>query len=89
MPAAIIAFDQWIETYKPILGADGEIKYFETYGEDYEVIKTTPYSKIWTQVDSDDGDSSVIVSGARLVNRINYIICKEPFDTTKHYQVLD
>lgn len=78
-----MTYDEWKEKYKPVtnhLNNDDQI-FFETFGDDLahvvNVAKEDP-RKIWTIVDGDD--STYIINGYHLVNRINYIITEVPFE---------
>lgn len=50
---------------------------FETYGEDYKRVINTDSSYIWTVVDCDG--KLYLSPGFHIVNRMNYIICKNPW----------
>lgn len=50
---------------------------FETYGEDYEIVKNTDPNYIWTVMDCDG--KLYIVPGWHWVNRMNYFITKNPW----------
>ncbi len=56
---------------------------FETYGEEFEFIKRQPAARIWTLVDGDDGDM-YLISGLHFVNRVGYLLSRDPVpeDTT-------
>jgi hypothetical protein len=56
---------------------DGRGCLFETYGEEFEFVRRQNLDRIWTLVDSDDGDCYV-VSGLHVVNRIGYLIGRDP-----------
>lgn len=56
---------------------DGPGCLFETYGEELEFVRRQDPATVWTFVDGDDGDQHVI-SGFHIVNRIGYLISKEP-----------
>lgn len=78
-----ITYEEWLATYKPLTDEQGEVRYFETYGKEFETVNLTPLQLIWTQLDSEDEDRSIIRSGLSFVNRINYIICREPFNMSE------
>ncbi len=50
---------------------------FETYGEEYEFVLRQDRTRIWTITEGDDGDW-YIVSGLHFVNRVGYLISREP-----------
>jgi hypothetical protein len=56
---------------------DGRGCLFETYGEEFEFVRQQDPARIWTLVDSDDGDCYV-VSGLHFVNRVGYLISRDP-----------
>ena len=65
-----IDYDQWVEQYKPIMNKHGEIRMFETYGEDMDFLQQQDYHHVWTYVD--DGDYGNITNGFAFVNRLCY-----------------
>jgi len=77
--------DEFYAVYKPVInhldnnasldGLDGCM--FETYGSELDYVKSQPDNLIWTYCD--DGDSSYLVSGFHLVNRLGYLIASKPF----------
>lgn len=72
-PITIIKDNEWHETYEP------EEKFYETYGEDLEYIKSMPDNFVWTLVDGDE--DSVVVNGKTFVNRLGYYLTKKPHNT--------
>lgn len=50
---------------------------FETYGEEFDYVKRFDPARVWTVVDGDDGDI-YIVNGLHHVNRIGYLLSREP-----------
>jgi hypothetical protein len=86
-------YDEWVETYKPILNhidtnASFDGMMFETYDEEYAFVKATDGNRIWMYGDGDDG-GSYIWSGWGFVNRLGYFITEVPFpeDTTIQIRV--
>ncbi len=59
---------------------------FETYGDELEFIKRQYPRKVWTLVDGDDGEL-YIVSGLHLVNRIGYLLSRDPVPANTAIQV--
>jgi hypothetical protein len=55
--------------------------------KDWTIIKKTKKSYIWTIVDGDNGNI-YLTPGYKYVNRIGYIICKNPhqFEKTRNYK---
>lgn len=70
-------FDIWFDKFQPDLTESGELKQYETYEEDLEKILSTDYRYVWTLIEGDSG-KLYISPGKRLVNRMNYFICKIP-----------
>jgi len=91
-------FDEWCETYKPIINnlvenasfqdESGQGIMFETYGDEVDFVKEQDPDCIWTYGDGDDGGSS-IWNGWHFVNRLGYFITEVPCfaDTTIQIQV--
>lgn len=52
---------------------------FETYGEEFEFVKTQDVHNVWTIVEGENNDI-FILSGFHLVNRIGYLITEEPWE---------
>lgn len=50
---------------------------FETYGEEFEFVRRQDPASVWTITDGDDGDWYV-VNGLHYVNRVGYLISREP-----------
>lgn len=80
-----ISYEQWVETYKPILNPVRNSEYngfmFETHGVELELVhtarKTDPENRVWTLIDTDGAD--YIVNGYHIVNRLGYFITEVPF----------
>ena len=73
-----MTWDEWEKEFKPITDDQGP-KCFETYGDDFEIVRNTEASLIWTVIDG-PGRFTQIVSGYHLVNRLEYHIATVPFD---------
>jgi hypothetical protein len=73
-------YDAWFETFKPITNSIRNNKDypFETYGEEFDVVKQADEKHIWTEVDGDEG--CYIVAGFHFVNRIQYYITENPWE---------
>jgi hypothetical protein len=56
---------------------DNEGCLFETYGEELDFVRRQDPQCVWTFVDGDNGDLYVI-SGFHWVNRIGYLVSREP-----------
>jgi hypothetical protein len=48
---------------------------YETFGPEFEFIRSQPRAQIWTLID-EDGEL-FIASGLRFVNRLGYLYCEE------------
>ena len=81
-----IDYEVWMEKYRPIKNKfeDGP-RNFETFGEDWEIVKNTDPRYVWTWVDS--GDDSAIVSGIAWVNRLVYHITEIPWEENEEIEV--
>lgn len=56
---------------------DGPGCLFETYGEELAFVRTQDPRRIWTLIDGYDG-GLYVVSGYHFVNRIGYLLTKDP-----------
>ena len=77
-----MTMEEWEATYKPILNnidtnASFDGLMFETYGDEYEFVKSANPLCIWTYGDGDDG-GSYIWNGFHLINRLGYFITEVP-----------
>jgi hypothetical protein len=71
-------WDVWAEKFKPKDNHfNGQGKMYETYGEEYEYVKSIHPNFVWTYVDGDM--SSLIIAGHHWVNRIGYYITENPW----------
>jgi hypothetical protein len=79
-----MTYDEWAEAYQPRanhLRRGEETDLFETYGIELGYVLATADLKpahVWTLIDGDVG--TYVVNGYHLVNRIAYLITKEPFE---------
>lgn len=81
-------YDAWEKTFKPIVNPIQQAKYpdhtmltFETYDDEYELVKQAHANDpktVWTEVDGDEG--TYIIAGLHWVNRIHYYITENPWD---------
>lgn len=65
---------------------DGVGCLFETYGDEFEFVRRYDPRKVWTFVDGDDGDMYV-VSGLHYVNRVGYLLSRDPVSENTTVQV--
>ena len=80
--------ESWLETYKPIDNhLDDNASFqdehgvgimFETYGAEKEFVKSQEANKIWTYISDDD--STYIVAGWHLCDRIGYFVTEKEWD---------
>ncbi len=74
-------WDEWFNTFKPKtnhFGKNENDRMYETYGEEYEYIKSLDPKYVWTYVDGDM--SSLLVAGVAWVNRLGYYVCEVPWE---------
>jgi hypothetical protein len=63
---------------------------YETYGPELEYVQQlAPTGRVWTVVDSEDGDGTVIVSGMHFVNRLLFIVTEHPVPEGQNIEVID
>jgi hypothetical protein len=74
--------DDWVQKYKPEM-EDGTVKTYETYGEEFDFIKTIEPRRIWTMIA--EGNDVFIESGYRWVNRLCYVITEIPWEEGKYW----
>ena len=84
------ATDTWEEQFVPIhnhidTNASWGGLMFETYGEEFDFVRTQPRNHVWTWVDGDGG--TYIISGLELINRIGYFVTKHPWVNFVEVQV--
>lgn len=79
----ILHEDAFYEYFKPyrhpktqhnILGGIG----LETFGNDYEIVRSLDPEYVWTVVESGDGDDLWITTGISRINRICYLVTANP-----------
>jgi hypothetical protein len=49
---------------------------YETFDEEFDYVKNQPKENVWTIIDEED--ELYIVSGLHIINRVGYLITKEP-----------
>jgi hypothetical protein len=80
----IISWNEWEDTYKPIrnpFNPDPDFwgNMFETFGEEYELVKAYPNNQVWTMIDG-EGIYLNITSGLHWVNRLGYFVTELPWE---------
>jgi hypothetical protein len=74
-----LEYDAWWDKYKPITTDHGDLRIYETYGDDLKFIESIiDDNRVWTFVDG--GDYSVITNGMRFVNRLCYYVTEVPWE---------
>lgn len=84
-----MTYEEWLDNYSPIIN---DISHpfsraetmFETYGADWEKVKSTDLRHVWTWIEDDNGDD-VLVAGRAFVNRLGYYITEKPWDSPMLY----
>lgn len=82
-------FDVWCDKFQPetISGEDSP-RLYETYGDDLQHICHVAdynHSRLWTLLDCDG--KLYLSPGFHIVNRINYVVCKNPWvEGTRDYK---
>lgn len=78
-------FEEWEERFSPLTDEEGSVKLWETYDEDFEEVWITDIRYVWTLVEGDSGDW-YITPGISYVNRLNYLITKNPRNLKDNYE---
>ena len=78
-----MSFTEWCETFRPTTNplvptapCDGLL--FETFGPEFQIVRTTDLARVWTLIEADD-DTLYILSGLHTVNRLGYFITEAPW----------
>lgn len=74
-------YDTWFNKYQPYCEND-QVRYYETYGEDYDLIKSMNPLNVWTML-----DNKYIVSGRYFINRLVYIATSFPWEEGQDIEV--
>lgn len=74
-------YDVWFDKYQPYC-ENGMVKYYETYGEDFALLKTVNPQNVWTML-----DNKYILNGLYFVNRLVYIITTFPWEKGQEIEV--
>lgn len=75
-------YETWFDKYQPYCEND-QVRYYETYGEDYDLIKITNLLNVWTML-----DNKYIVNGRYFVNRLVYIVTTFPWEQGQEIEVV-
>lgn len=77
----------WINEYNPIEDSEKNyVQMFETYGEDFDFIKSQHPLTIWTLVEYEGEE--LITNGYHFVNRLGYYITEKQFDPELNIEVV-
>ena len=73
-------YGEWKQKYDPIFDVD-DVKLFETYGEDLELINLIPENYVWTLINEGEEEYEgfaieFLLSGKHYVDRMNYVVTK-------------
>ena len=77
-------WSEWEAKYKPQVNhltkypSSDRDYMFETYGEEYEYVKSIDPNRVWTWVEGDM--SSIIIAGRAFVNRMGYYVTEVPWE---------
>ena len=81
-----LKWDEWVEKYKPIKNhitkypdPQSEYDMFETYGDEWEFVKSQDPKYVWTWVTGDMCD--IVLAGPHFVNRFGYYVTEIPWDS--------
>jgi hypothetical protein len=77
-------FKFMVNNYDEYSSFDGLM--FETYGDEYEYVRSVSPDRIWMYGDGDDG-GSFIWSGWGFVNRLGYFISEKPVPPNTKIQI--
>lgn len=69
-------YDVWVKRFIPQINNAGEIRHFETFGMDWQIVRNAHPRSVFTWV---SGDGDFIVAGRRWVNRVCYFITEKPW----------
>jgi hypothetical protein len=74
-------WSEWADKFKPKtnhFGNNESDRMYETYGEEWEYIKSLDPKYVWTFLSGDMCD--VMVAGIAFVNRLGYYVCEVPWE---------
>jgi hypothetical protein len=83
-----ILFEDWQKKYNPIINTNNpnEEIFFETFGEDFDTVRQSDPTKVWSEVEDDYGDL-VILPGFHFVNRMRYYLTEKSYD--ENIEIID
>lgn len=77
-----MTYEQWYDKYQPYCEKN-QIKYYETFGEDYALIKSMNPLNTWTML-----DHKYIINGRYFINRLVYIVTTFPWEKDQQIEVV-
>ena len=88
-----LSYDEWEEKFKPIQnplteGGSYDNCMVETYGDEWEYVRTKDPKNVWNLVDG-EGPHLCIINGFHYVNRLGYIVTEEQWEDGASYEVND
>lgn len=70
-------YDIFVDRFDPQYNIAGDSFLLETYNDDWERVKSTDPYYVWTLVDC--GGRLYLIPGMHWVDRMNYVICNNPW----------
>ena len=77
--------EEFFEEFEPVNFSpeeEYETYMLETYGEDLKMVLAADPKYVWTLVEGDSG-ALWLIAGYHVVNRLNYVISRKPWDTSE------
>lgn len=76
-----MTYDEWVEKYRPEPNhlyehASFEGTMFETYGDEWNYVRSVSRDLVWTFISDGEGDR--IEPGLRIVDRLGYFVASVP-----------
>ena len=93
MEHVILTEDEWEAQFHPVKNpfepkAAFNGMLFETSGEEMKFLLNINPHNIWTFMDSEVDDSTLVIEGLHWVNRIGYLVTGNPYDPEKSYEII-
>lgn len=77
-PKEYKGWDEWSQKFKPQLNhfnSDEDNRLYETYGEEWEYIKTLDERKVWSYI-----EGSTLIAGVSVRDTLGYYLCDVPWE---------
>ena len=92
MDVRVLTEDEWEEMYRPIknhlnLNASRCGDMFETFGAELDFVLCQYKKYIWTWVECEGNNQTIIVDGFHRVNRLGYFVCEVDYDIESFQEV--